>query len=132
MKKLAKNWLAFARRDLEAADKLKGDAEMTDIAAFHCQQCVEKSLKAIIAQNDLTVPRTHDLITLHGHGSEDVHSVTVHEETLRQIDEAYIETRYPTDTAIEPGPRISLERAERFANASRDIYDQARRIVGVT
>jgi HEPN domain-containing protein len=132
MKKLARNWLSFARLDLEAADKLRRDPEMTGIAAFHCQQCAEKSLKAIIAQNDLTVPRTHDLITLYAQVSELASSVNLDEEILRQIDEAYIETRYPTDTATEAGPRISIDRAERFGAESRRIYEQARKLVSET
>jgi hypothetical protein len=69
-------------------------------------------LKAIIAQNDLTVPPTHDLITLYAQVSEVASSVTLDEETLRQIGEAYIETRYPTDTATEAGPSIGTDRAE--------------------
>ena len=96
MKKLARNWLSLARLDLEAADKLRSDPEMTGIAAFHCQQCAEKSLKAIIAQNDLTVRRTHDLITLYVQVAKVASSVS--------LDEAYVETRYPTDTATEAGP----------------------------
>lgn len=89
-------------------------------------------MKAIIAQNDLTVARTHDLITLYAHVSEVASSVSLDEETLRQIDEAYIETRYPTDTSTEAGPRISIDRAERFVAESRRIYEQARKLISET
>jgi len=42
MRKPAENWIAYAYADLRAAEKLVGDRELSGIATFHCQQCVEK------------------------------------------------------------------------------------------
>ena len=35
-----------------------------EVICFHCQQAVEKTLKAVLAKNDLEIPRTHDLLGL--------------------------------------------------------------------
>jgi len=34
---------------------------MHDLVCFHCQQAAEKYLKALLDEQGLTVPRTHDL-----------------------------------------------------------------------
>lgn len=58
----AREWLDFASRDLEVS-KILGDHENYDGAAYHLQQSVEKSLKAVLVFYDLRVPsrefRTH-------------------------------------------------------------------------
>ena len=70
MRKLAENWLGFAYADLRAAQKLVDDGELTGVATFHSQQCVEKSLKAMLALHGRKIPRIHDLVTLHSRVSD--------------------------------------------------------------
>ena len=56
----ARAWLNRARRDLLAARLLiAGDANAE--ALFHCQQAVEKSLKAFLTLHERTFRKTHDL-----------------------------------------------------------------------
>jgi len=56
------DWLFKAKSDLKSAKKLsKDDDETLDTAAYHTQQCVEKSLKAFLVFNKRVPPRTHDL-----------------------------------------------------------------------
>jgi HEPN domain-containing protein len=53
-------WLDRARRDLRAARlPTAGDAHAE--ALFHCQQAVEKSLKAFLTFHERTYRKTHDL-----------------------------------------------------------------------
>ena len=53
-------WLDRARRDLRAARLLTaGDANAE--ALFHCQQAVEKALKALLTFHERTFRKTHDL-----------------------------------------------------------------------
>ena len=54
-------WLERARDDLKAADALLRRPGLTHLAAFHAQQGVEKSLKAVIEEYDLGALRTHSL-----------------------------------------------------------------------
>ncbi|KKQ32270.1 MAG: HEPN domain protein [candidate division TM6 bacterium GW2011_GWF2_37_49] len=56
------DWLFKAKSDLKSAKKLsKDDDETLDTAAYHTQQCVEKTLKAFLVFNNRVPPRTHDL-----------------------------------------------------------------------
>ncbi len=53
-------WLGRARRDLRAAKLLiAGDANAE--ALFHCQQAVEKAIKAFLTFHERTFRKTHDL-----------------------------------------------------------------------
>ena len=57
------NWLAFARRDVQAADVLQHHG-IYEEACFHAQQCAEKYLKATLEEAAIAFGRTHNLISL--------------------------------------------------------------------
>ena len=65
MKQQTSAWLEFAARDLAAAKKLLDDEYVANIVLFHCQQCVEKSLKAILEESNQDVPRIHGVNKLY-------------------------------------------------------------------
>ncbi len=44
MKKVSKEWIAAAEDDLEAAKALVSHERLTHLAAFHCQQSIEKGI----------------------------------------------------------------------------------------
>jgi HEPN domain-containing protein len=55
-------WLARAAQDLRAAEvDLAAAPSLLADAAFHCQQAVEKALKAFLTRHDHPFRRTHDL-----------------------------------------------------------------------
>jgi HEPN domain-containing protein len=64
MNEVAKEWLARAREDLETVERLLEEKGLTNIAAFHAQQCIEKCFKAVIESSGKPVPRIHDLVRL--------------------------------------------------------------------
>lgn len=57
----ARAWLRKAESDLVAARRLMDAEGPYDIVCFHAQQAVEKSLKALLASTDVSLPRTHNL-----------------------------------------------------------------------
>ena len=59
-------WLQRADNDFSIADYLAETMRPvpTEIVCFHCQQAVEKYLKAFLAFNDQEPDRTHDLTEL--------------------------------------------------------------------
>lgn len=101
---LARQWLAKARRDLTAAERLRGGQDpLLDVAVYHCQQAAEKALKAYLAWCDLPVPKTHDLIDLLERcQARDPAFASLHEaaEALTPYSVAF---RYPGDV-LEPDP----------------------------
>ena len=63
MKPLATEWVAKAEGDLRTArrEMAATDAPNYDAVCFHAQQCVEKYLKARLADGDVAFPKIHDL-----------------------------------------------------------------------
>ncbi len=61
----AKMLLRLARRDLKTYELLKiNGIDFVEPAKFHAQQCVEKSLKAVLSAKKIRFNRTHDLTEL--------------------------------------------------------------------
>jgi HEPN domain-containing protein len=58
---LAKGRLLKAVSDLAAARACVAATIALDVACFHCQQAVEKSLKAFLIFHGVAFPFTHDL-----------------------------------------------------------------------
>jgi HEPN domain-containing protein len=58
---LANQLLDLARDDQVAAKTLLDGEAAESIVGFHCQQAVEKALKAILADDGLQFPYTHDI-----------------------------------------------------------------------
>lgn len=61
-------WVEKAEHDLAAAQCVMPVAKqgLTDIICFHCQQCAEKYLKALLVWRGVPFPKTHDLRLLWG------------------------------------------------------------------
>jgi HEPN domain-containing protein len=62
MKVTTARWVRKAEADFRAATRLsRGSDPLHDLVCFHCQQCAEKYLKALMEEVGLTVLKTHDL-----------------------------------------------------------------------
>ena len=60
-----RQWLIKADHDLRSARRLfTDDPPLLDTAAYHCQQAVEKSLKAFLALNEVPLSKSHLLLPL--------------------------------------------------------------------
>jgi HEPN domain-containing protein len=66
MNPLTLEWVAKAEGDRATAEReLLATTDLNlDAVCFHCQQCVEKYLKARLQEANVFIPRTHDLTTL--------------------------------------------------------------------
>jgi HEPN domain-containing protein len=93
------NWLSKAENDLKVAEiVLESDEEKKpfDTICFHCQQAVEKWLKAYLIYLDVMFPRTHSAAQL-------IELGLVKDHHLKQLEKAElltiyaVETRYPED-----------------------------------
>lgn len=119
------DWLAYARRDLAAAQVLQQG--LTDLAlqsAFHAQQAAEKAVKAVLTARSIVFPLTHNIRTLYDLAIR--HGIAVPSE----IHAAPTLTRYAAETRY-PGPfdpitETQLGEALRLASA---VVDWAARII---
>jgi HEPN domain-containing protein len=64
MKKLTAQWVQKAESDFSAARKLLRDRTLADQVCFHCQQAIEKYLKALLQETGKPIQRTHDITVL--------------------------------------------------------------------
>ena len=130
MKKQAKEWLKFAKIDLQSSETLIEDESLSTSAAFHVQQCVEKSLKALLELYNEKVPRVHDLIKLKKQVEEiDTKNIKINEEIIDQINQVYIDTRYPADFGLLPDGNPSKERIVKFIEEAKSIYEQTEKTI---
>jgi HEPN domain-containing protein len=59
------SWMDKAEHDLLSAQRLlEIEPLILDSACFHCQQAVEKYLKAYLIYNEFDIQKTHDIIAL--------------------------------------------------------------------
>lgn len=61
MRPAALEWINRASEDILAAHDLLANQSLTNVVAFHAQQCIEKSLKAILEEFSQEIPRIHKL-----------------------------------------------------------------------
>ena len=121
MKKQVEDWIQLADKDLCAAEIiLKNEYPLTNIVAFHCQQTIEKYLKAFLIEKDIPVIKTHDLIKLNGLIKE-VKDLGIDEKKLIIINEVYIESRYPGELGLLPDGMPSEEQAKEFVAYAKEV-----------
>lgn len=92
-------WLAFTRDDVRIVQLAMREGLFNQVC-FHCQQCVEKSLKALIVHQGLVPPRIHKLPDLLGQ----VHAapLAAMATEIQLLDRFYTTTRYPGFTPDVP------------------------------
>jgi len=102
-----KQWLFKANEDLLVVDKLtEFDIIATSSVCFHCQQAVEKFLKAFLIANGVDIKKTHNIEFLLSECSDiDKDFIGVDPKELSDFG---VEARYPGDMYI-PDKNETLE-----------------------
>jgi HEPN domain-containing protein len=78
-----------------------------DIIGFHCQQAVEKCLKAFLVLHDIEPPRSHDLLYLKTN-CQSIGSLPEIEDTiLSRLNPYAVEHRYPGEIIVDESDVIS-------------------------
>lgn len=128
MKKRVEQWLQFAKIDIEAANVLNEKQNLTQAAAFHCQQAVEKIFKSIIEALEEHIPRIHNIEVLFGIIEKKV-QLNVDEKMLEQINEVYTDSRYPSDVGLIPKGIPDTKTIEKFINFIHELYEKVEYIL---
>ncbi len=111
MKQEVQNWWQQAKDDLDAAEYTFRGARYR-IAAFLCQQAVEKAFKALLLEKTGIIRKIHDLVEL---GKD----LDIPDRLLAEIKEltlAYIYSRYP-DVKQEPNLK---EKVNQFLKSTKE------------
>jgi len=123
MKQSTREWLNAAGDDLITIENLLDNPILTNIIAFHAQQAIEKSLKAIIEENGIVFIKTHNLQTLFMK-IEELIPFSVNERIISELDRLYVDARYPNDLGLMPYGKPTLEEAEIYFQEALKIKKQ--------
>ncbi|MCX6225017.1 MAG: HEPN domain-containing protein [Bacteroidia bacterium] len=127
MKKIVNDWLISAESDLILIHEIISRENLTHMSAFHSQQAVEKSFKAIIEELDLGFIRTHSLETLYNKVKDEI-AVPINLDMLILLDQLYLDARYPGEMGLLPDGKPSIFEAEEFYNLGKQIFEAARSV----
>ncbi len=112
-------WMKQAEHNLEVARK-NFDIKVYDLAIVMCEQALEKALKALyIAQTGKMPPRTHAIEDL----AELTHFETRLDKMLLELEDFYIQLRYPSAEGPMPYELATREDAERDTRMTADALE---------
>lgn len=111
--------------DLENVAQIIHLEHLTPIAAFHAQQCVEKCFKAVLEEHSMKVPRDHSTLRLCAL-TRDLISVEVDLDVMTDLDDLYIESRYPGELGLLPAGRPTLADVQEFYEVAKSVYNQVK------
>jgi HEPN domain-containing protein len=127
MKDITGEWLKSAESDLRLIGKIIEDENLTHLSAFHAQQVVEKSFKAIIEEFGIGQSRIHSLENLYEKVKNKI-SRNYKIDLFILLDQLYIDARYPGEMGLLPEGKPSLVETQEFYDLATDIYNLALQI----
>ncbi len=120
MKKMTKQWVRKAEDDWAMANESShSKTPLHDGVCFHCQQCAEKYLKALMEEIGLTIPKTHDLDRLFDELIMHHRTLGLLRRGLAFLTNFAVAVRYPGDRAKKRQAVAALRWAERVRAACR-------------
>ena len=128
---LAKAWLMAAKDDLILLEDIKNNVHITNLIAFHSQQAIGKSLKAVIESKNQKVPKTHKLQQLFELVDIKIDLNDNLINLIHLLDELYIDSRYPNDFGLLPYGKPSLEDAKEFYEFALTVFDKVCNILDI-
>jgi HEPN domain-containing protein len=126
MRTETEDWVRFAEADFKAAAALSRSRakNISNIIGFHCQQCVEKYLKARLEEEHLPVPKVHSLTALLGLVLPKEPLWASFTPSLLLLNNYAVKFRYPGHLATRADARAALK-------ACRSIRAEIRQSLGL-
>lgn len=122
MTELTQEWIDKAEGDFQTASREQRVRKLPnyDAVCFHCQQCVEKYLKAYLQEQNEPFPKVHNLITLLElcllHDAE----FELQRDLLRILTKFAVEFRYPGEEATKEDGKTALSAVKQVRQFIRD------------
>jgi len=122
MKRIALEWLAKAEGDFATVERESRARthRNNDAICFHAEQCVEKYIKARLAETSISFPKTHDLTLLLDLAKSSEPMWEVFRGDLAFLTECAVKFRYPGESATKKTSTIALEMCRVFRKAARE------------
>ena len=113
------DWLNRAKSDLRGAEILHQYDGGNELVSFHCQQSVEKTLKAWLLKERNELQDGHSLVYLCKRAMEAGAPIKEQFRDCGYLNQFYIETRYPSDNYI-PGSEREVQDCLNIAHRMMD------------
>lgn len=122
MKLLTREWIKKAEEDFVAAQQLSRVRKppMWNVLCFHCQQCVEKYLKAYLQEKGRDIPKTHNLTLLLDLVLPDEPLWEAFRHSFNLLNGFAVEFRYPGESATAQDARNALSLCEKLRVTFRE------------
>jgi len=120
-KQQAIEWLRAASDDLDSIGYIIKVEHLTNIVAFHSQQVIEKSFKALMEYKKVKFIKTHNLEKLY---KKLENIIEINYEQLELINELYIDSRYPGDMGLLPYGKPTMDDANEFYDFANSIFNK--------
>jgi HEPN domain-containing protein len=126
MKPATREWVKKAENDFKVAGQILRRRKdiVPDAACFFCQQCVEKYLKARLAEAGISFPRTHDLLHLLNLCVTVEPPWAAHAKVVDAITDYAVDFRYP-------GHAATLREARSAMQHCRSLRSEVRQSLGL-
>ena len=116
---IASEWLEIAYDDYDSAKYLfdRPLRKPLEIICYHCQQSVEKSLKAFLCANNAVITKTHDTGFLNLRCAEIDNAFSKFQKVCEELTIFATETRYPIRIEVDDAT------AGRLLQKALEIYN---------
>ena len=121
MKQRTKEWIGKAEGDWKIAQReAKTTDPVWDGVCFHAQQCVEKYLKAFLEENNISFPKTHDLVSLLNLSGKLLQDLDSLRRQLTNLSTFGIVARSPGEEADREAAEEAMRTGEEARSVIRD------------
>jgi HEPN domain-containing protein len=121
MRKEAEAWLTIAGEELQSAEYLL-DKRLFRMVCYHAQQCVEKTLKALLAEREVETPRTHNILDLNAAVKKLGYEPRLADEDAIFLTSLY-RTRYPSGLGLLPSGEPTVQDAQASVRIAKDMIE---------
>ena len=112
----AKEWLEYAQRDYDFSVDVESHfwPKHMEKICYNCQQSVEKALKAILAYNEVEIPRTHNIWQLVNECIKYEPSIQMEERIANKMTDYATISRYPDNMTAwtDADAKLALKHAK--------------------
>ena len=126
---ISKEWIKASLDDLKIISRIIDMEELSHMIAFHSQQSIEKSFKALIESQNKRVPKQHDLLKLQELIKDklDINN----DDLLDTLNELYIDSRYPGELGLLPYGKPTINDANKFYSFAKSIFSKTCKILNI-
>ncbi|MBI5892967.1 MAG: HEPN domain-containing protein [Deltaproteobacteria bacterium] len=126
---LVSKWIGIAERDLLTAKQgLEAKTVITDTVCFHCQQAVEKYLKAFLVKHQVEFMKTHSIMTVLNLCSTVDKSFSEELSEVDYLTDYAVEIRYP-DEWYEPTIEEAMQAFQMVLKVKGFVVDKLKKAV---